>query len=714
MKQNITFLLLLISMSIQSQTTLQGVVIDKLSKDPLVGASVSIKDGFDGASTDSIGGFKFVTDETGKQVLLVSYIGYKPVEIPLDLTQQQQPFRVILDENPAAIGEVVISAGAFEASDEKKGVVLQPLDIVTIPGANGDITGAINTLPGTTINGETGQLIVRGGAANETRIYIDGLAVRNYYTSALPDLPARSRFSPFQFKGTIFASGGYSAEYGQALSSTLILNTTDMPLQGGASLGLTSVGVNGSYTKLRPKYALSGAVGYTNLGPYMLLIKQRNEIIKAPESISGNFEGRYRTKNQGIVKYGAQGTFTSAKVGYPKQPYETQAFQIGIKNTNVRAFAIWRQPVGDEWTLYSAVQAEANNDEFTPNTSPGFTIKNQATSARVNATYSPNTTIRWRSGAEMNYFKLNNSFAPKPLNHTLGAVFSELETYAGTRVVLRTGLRAERDFYLNASNVAPRISAAYKTGRESQISASWGLFYQTPDDTILLRRSNLGFERAQHYILNYQVTRSSRILRIETFYKKYNALVRTIPTYENTGNGFAQGIELFFRDRKTFQWGDYWISYSYLDTRRLHRNYPVSAMPEFAASHNASFVYKYFFRKPQISANMSYTVQTGRPYFNPTNPTFLGDRTPSYHNFSLQCAKLTSIKGNFTIFVVSVTNVLGLKQVFNYRYSPIPNSQPLEYTRQEIGPPAPRFIFAGCFINIGDKRKKVTKDEALE
>jgi len=691
-----------------------GTVADKLGKDPLVGASVSIKDGFDGGTTDSLGRFKFSTDETGSQFLRISYFGYKEQEIPVNLSQPVQNLRILLEESLTNIGEVVISAGAFEASDEKKGVVLSALDIVTIPGANGDIPGALNTLPGTTVNGETGQLIVRGGAASETRVYIDGLAVRNFYTSALPDVPARSRFSPFQFKGTIFASGGYSAEYGQALSAALSLNSPDWPTQGGINIGISVLGGNAGITKIKKRSAISINGGYTNLKPYMGLVKQNLVFPKPPESGFAAIEGRLKTGELGIIKYGIQGTASQVRIGYPAAPFESTAFSIGIINKNTRAFATWRTPVGEKWTLYTAAQGEANRDAFSPNLFPGFINKNAAFSGRFTATYSPNPTLRWKSGGEYNYFKLDNSYVPKPLQHNLAAVFSEVESYAGSRMVFRAGLRGEQDFLLNKTNLAPRLSAAYKTGRESQISASWGLFYQAPEDTLLFRTSDLGFERAQHYILNYQMTKEGRIFRVETFYKQYKGLVRSIPSYENTGNGFAQGVELFFRDRKSLKWGDYWLSYSFLDTRRLWRNYPVSAMPTFAARHNASLVFKYFFNKPQISANASYTVQTGRPYFNPSNPVFLADRTPVYHNLSLQTAKLTNIKGHFTIFVLSISNVLGSKQVFNYRFTPVPNTNPLQYYQQTIGPTAPRFIFMGCLINIGDQRKKVSKEEALE
>jgi hypothetical protein len=95
------------------------------------------------------------------------------------------------------------------------------------PGATADIAGALNTLPGTQKVGESGRLFVRGGDGNETRTFIDGLVVLDAYKPSAPNTPSRGRFLPFMFKGTSFSTGGYSAEYGQALSSALVLDSKD-------------------------------------------------------------------------------------------------------------------------------------------------------------------------------------------------------------------------------------------------------------------------------------------------------------------------------------------------------------------------------------------------------------------------------------------------------------------------------------------------------
>ena len=103
------------------------------------------------------------------------------------------------------------SLGLGTASDERKTTVLKPLDIVTTAGAQGDIVGALKTLPGAQQIGESEGLFVRGGDGSETKTIIDGMMVNKPFFSSAPDIASRGRFSPFLFKGTIFSTGGYSA-----------------------------------------------------------------------------------------------------------------------------------------------------------------------------------------------------------------------------------------------------------------------------------------------------------------------------------------------------------------------------------------------------------------------------------------------------------------------------------------------------------------------
>jgi vitamin B12 transporter len=219
--KTLLFLLLLIGAAgfgqAQTNTVLSGTVRDADGQ-PLPGVNVFLKTTFDGASTDTLGRFRFRSSHAaGPLPLVVTLIGYEALELPVVLGQGPVHLPALkLKASRAQLGDVVVTAGSFEASDEKRGTVLKPLDIVTTAGALADVAGALNTLPGTTRNGEEGKLFVRGGAAGETRQYLDGLPLQSPYSASVSGVPARGRFSPMLFKGTIFSTGGYSAEYGQA------------------------------------------------------------------------------------------------------------------------------------------------------------------------------------------------------------------------------------------------------------------------------------------------------------------------------------------------------------------------------------------------------------------------------------------------------------------------------------------------------------------
>ena len=209
---------------------------------------------------------------------------------------------------------------------------------------------------------------------------------------------------------------------------------------------------------------------------------------------------------------------------------------------------------------------------------------------------------------------------------------------------------------------------------------------------------------------------NERIFRVEAYYKRYDELVKTRPVsyyfsnYDNSGSGYAKGIELFWRDKKTFHEFDYWLSYSYLDTKRDYLNYPTSLTPNFAAKHTASLVTKKFFTKQKTGINLTYSYATGRPYYNlrVNNDAkyYVADAgtTKDYHSLNLSVEYLPALgKTNAKTFIVwfaSVSNLLGYRAVYGFNYSF--NGQVM----QPVTPPANRFYFVGCFISWGVDRSQ--------
>lgn len=283
MKQLVFLLCILCQFSNVAQT-ISGKVTDAKNK-AIFGANVYLKSTYDGGSTNEKGEFSFETSEKGNQTLVISFVSFEPYLKTADISVLKN-LQIKLRDDVNSLDAVVINAGTFEAGEKGKVTVLKPLDIVTTANAMGDFLGALQTLPGTSANEEDGRLFVRGGEAEETQIFIDGIRVFTPYTPAANNLPVRGRYSPFLFSGISFSTGGYSAEYGQALSSVLLLNTIDTPDQEKTDLSFMSVGLGLGNTQIWGENSLSVNASYINLAPYQFALPDRNKWYKPVETLS--------------------------------------------------------------------------------------------------------------------------------------------------------------------------------------------------------------------------------------------------------------------------------------------------------------------------------------------------------------------------------------------------------------------------------------------
>ncbi|NRA48432.1 MAG: TonB-dependent receptor, partial [Phaeodactylibacter sp.] len=290
-------------------------------------------------------------------------------------------------------------------------------------------------------------------------------------------------------------------------------------------------------------------------------------------------------------------------------------------------------------------------------------------------------------------------------NEDYTSAFAETEGYIGEKLAIRAGVRAERYQLLDANRISPRLSLAYKAGQAGQFALAYGHFYQSPQEEWLRYTQDLEPERADHYLLNYQYRKGGRTVRAEIYHKAYQNLVQ-FPAGSpwlatNTGEGYARGLDLFYRDRVSIPNGDFWVSYSFLDTERAYEDFPLAATPSFAAKHNLSVVYKHWIQDLQTSVGVTYTLGSPRPFDDPNTPSFNDLRTPTYQDLSINFSYLTELFGHFTIVHASVSNVLGFEQAFGERFSNQPDANG-RFTSVTIRPPAPRFFFLGVFISIGE------------
>jgi len=703
------FPFLMIASLAEGQTTISGTVTDQHGE-TLVGANVLIRNSYDGTSSGIDGQYRFTTDQVGVVEIVVSFIGYSESTRKITLVPGTITIDITLHEAINKMDAVVITAGTFDAGTGTKSEVLRPLDIVTTAGATADIAGALNSLPGTQTVGEEGRLFIRGGDGSETKTFIDGLQVLKPYTTTIPNTPTRGRFSPFMFKGTSFSTGGYSAEYGQALSSALILNTKERQGQNRTDLSLMSVGTELSHTQSWASSSLAVQGAYHNLKPYFGLVPQTNDWVDPPESAQGNMAFLKELGSSGMWK--AYGNIYTSRFSFFKHDILDPSILTKIEVTNHYAYgnSSLKNVIGDKWTYRTGMAYTTNTDKIVMD---GELIQVMTKGGHVKATFTGNL-ANWmtlHTGGELLYSESDQDYQRTSDGFTFNTNFRdpiwsgfvETDIYLSNSFLARVGGRAE---YTNLNKnvyLAPRLSLAYKTGDNAQISLAAGSFQQAPADDLLRVANRLDFEKADHFILNYQWISSNRTFRIEGYLKRYRDLVKFISedknnpmVYTNKGNGYAKGIDIFWRDSKTLKNVDYWVSYSYLDTRRDYRDFPERATPTFASSHNLSVVYKQWLPsfKTQVGGTFSFT--SPRAYNNPNHIKFNGEKTPAYLDLSLNISYLAVQN---VIIYGSVTNLLGRENIFGYTFSETPNDKGT-YVGEANTLPAPRFLFLGVFITF--------------
>ncbi|WP_281232604.1 SusC/RagA family TonB-linked outer membrane protein [Flavobacterium gelatinilyticum] len=196
MKKNIKLILwvtiLLASLQFQAQNTipliqskLDGTVVDDITNQPIIGASVNIKGTTHGVVTDVEGKFYFQTGQKFPYTLIVSYIGYKKLEIIVE----KNPVIIHLKEERQELDElVVVGYGTQKRKDITGSVASVPkanLSQVT-SSADNLLRGAVAGVVVTQSSGRPGassSVRIRGGnsitAGNEPLYVVDGILIYN-------------------------------------------------------------------------------------------------------------------------------------------------------------------------------------------------------------------------------------------------------------------------------------------------------------------------------------------------------------------------------------------------------------------------------------------------------------------------------------------------------------------------------------------------------
>ena len=242
-----------------------GKVVDQKTNAPLPFASVDLQGEASGTSTDMEGEFRLEGIPPGVHNVLISFLGYNNfVAFEIETT----PSRPAVVN--AAMSQAAVAMEAAEVAVESRATLAEaPLSVRSIgtneikrnPGGGRDISRALRSLPGVAaIPSFRNDIVIRGGAPNENRFYLDGIEIPNinhFATQGASGGPV-GMINVDLVEGVDFYAGAFPAARGNALSSVMEFRFKDPrrdqwtanAVLGTSDVGLTLEGPTGENSSL--------------------------------------------------------------------------------------------------------------------------------------------------------------------------------------------------------------------------------------------------------------------------------------------------------------------------------------------------------------------------------------------------------------------------------------------------------------------------------
>lgn len=568
---------------------IRGKVASKLTNDPIAFANVLEKKTGKGVTTDEEGKYEIAGLAPGLYDLVVSFVGYDEVAIYEIQVSNAKPaiVDVQMEETAEQLSEVVIQASAFRKTEESP-VSLRTIGVAEIqrnPGANRDISKVLQSLPGVvTPTSFRNDLIIRGGAPNENRFFLDDVEVPNinhFVTQGASGGPVGLINVNF-INEVDFFSGAFPANRGNALSSVMNLRQRDGRddrvggtfMVGATDVGLTLEGPIGDKTTFlfsaRRSYLqfLFKAIGLPFLPTYndfqakvKYRIDPRNEItfigLGAIDQFVLNLEANETEEQQFILDQ------------LPEAPQWNYVNGLVWKHFGQKGF----------WTFVLS-RNMLNNESFkyqdNDSSNPDNLILDY-TSQEIENKFRAERTIRsgkmkLNYGVNYEFVKYNTSTfnriftfsGPQTIDFASEIDFSKYGFFAqasrqllNDRLVLSMGIRSDANTYSAEmgnllEQISPRFSLAYSVSERLSLNLNAGIYYQLPPYTLLGYREGgelINKTYGIDYIRNTQLvagleynTAANSRFTVEAYYKKWNDypfLLRDSIALANRGGDFG-------------------------------------------------------------------------------------------------------------------------------------------------------------------------------
>ncbi|MDR2058350.1 MAG: hypothetical protein LBP83_08765 [Dysgonamonadaceae bacterium] len=637
----------------------------------------------------------------------------KPETLASTVKQEQVP--TVFSDSVLRLEPVFVLApkhGRFSDYSAQT-VKMSTLDIVTNPASMADILANMRVLPGVQTNDNDGRLIIQGGNSDESKVYINDLIVINPYGLSTKNAAARSRFSPDLFDGVVLQSGGYNAEFGQALSGIVNLNTKEWAdMESKTDISVSSVYADITHIDRKPSYAYRANLSYSNLEPYSRLVPDSYEWQKYYRQLQTDFfltkEFNSRTKMTAMF----QGNRAGLAFAYFN--VDSVRFNPDLSQTYLYAQINLYHSFNREWSLSLASNIVSDYLSKTNLQYPGDKVNSWIiwNHNKWNLQYSKGK-ITNKSGVEFvcNPYREIYTFDREyknQINSEWMSLYNDTKLFITNQLTANIGLRGEYSNYLNRFNLAPRLYLGYALNRRNIVSASIGEYFQLPALEYLKLNDGMDFVVVSKATVSYSYVKRSSKFQLDAYYKKYSREVTwkqgqfQAVDVGNEGKGVAWGADIFLKNDYKFL--EYWLTYSYNRTEKKYARFTEMIAPDYVAPHSFNMTVKCWMNLLKSMLGINYNLTAGTPYYDEWSPYDQLGTTPLRNRLDVSWSYLPT---SWIVVHFGCQNVLGYRNIYGYEYSTLHSG-----LRKEITNPNKRFFFLGVFITLS-KDKKINQLKTL-
>ena len=728
----------------QNIGSLNGRILDIQSQQPLPGATVLLEGTGIGVVTDDEGYF-IINDIPSKSYNIVaSFLGYQNETLYNVIVKSvgNRPILFELEEVTEALDEVVIVRSPFRTSRDTplSTQSFSAVEIETYPGGNNDITKVVKSMPGISpsIGGFRNDIIIRGGAPNETVYYLDGIEIPNinhFSTKGSAGGPVGMINVSF-VRDVTLSSSAFGAEYDNPLSGVLAFEQREGDPNkfggnfrfGASEAGLTLEGPLFRKDKDRPA---NTTFLFSVRRSYLQFLFELIGLPIRPDYWDYQWKIKHEIDAYNSLTFIGIGAIDDFSVKAPDEfDAEQQATLDQVPIIDQRSTTVglsWKRNYkngkGFMTTALSTNRLENVFSRYEDNTTRTGTIfQNDSfeweTKLRYQTTFYTDQ-WKWSSGFNFqqssyqnntifNYFAYNTSidFAK------YGLFVKGSRKLLNDRLDLTLGLRTDADSFSTGSNLidnlSPRIAFSYALTENQQwkLNATAGRYFKIPTYTMLgfqnerslFVNQDASYVRSDHFVagLEYNFTPSSRFT-LEAFLKNYsNYPVSVVDgvSLANKGGGFevlgneeivsngtgqSSGLEFLFQQKLSNNfYGVFAYTYFFSEFTGLDL---VSRPSVWDSRHLISFTGGYKLKRNwEVSARWRFAGK------NPYVPTDLDASLEAYPEIILDYDRLGEVKLNaFNLADIRIDKKWNFKDLsFNFffeiqNFLGQPNPAPEEY-----------------------------------